>query len=250
MAKPFLTRALAVAALLGSGGVALGYVLPGGAILRRMSKVRDEQRLSAVRIEGTLALSGSALVDAGGPPGGPDSQGDATVSIRLPGRCRLDATAPDGAKLAVVSSNGKRRADGPAVEALATVLDELCAFFGTRAGSESAGRSALEAHLRSRNIDPRPSSLARFGGQVAYVLGPTKEGSPQLWVFKDSFLPARVRWTDGQLTQWDVRFLDYNSPATGDWFPRVVEAARNGERLMRFAAVKGDSRASLADRLF
>src|SRR5262249_40357757 len=68
------------------------------------------------------------------------------------------------------------------------------------------------------------------------------------WVFKDSFLPARMRWSDGGV-QWDIRFVDYNSPA-GDWFPRVVEVARNGEREARFTTLSGDPRANLPDRLF
>jgi outer membrane biogenesis lipoprotein LolB len=90
--------------------------------------------------------------------------------------------------------------------------------------------------------------LARFGGRVAYVVGGSKETDPQFWVFKDSWLPARIRWTEGG-TRWDVRFVDYNSPA-GDWFPRAVEVSRDGEQQVRFTTLSADPRASVPDRLF
>ena len=92
------------------------------------------------------------------------------------------------------------------------------------------------------------SWLARFGGHVAYVVGGAKDTDPQFWVFKDSWLPARIRWTEGG-TRWDVRFVDYNSPA-GDWFPRAVEVSRDGERQVRFTTLSADPRASVPDRLF
>jgi hypothetical protein len=205
-----------------------------------MVSAREEQRLSAVRVEGTLILSRTAVGEAAGTG---EVQSDARVVMRLPGRCRLDATAPDGEKVAVIDVNGQMRNEGQPIGALTAALSELCALFGARSAAD--GRSALEAHLRTRGVDTRATSLARFGGQVAYVLG-GKEA--QLWVFKDSFLPARMRWTEGGAS-WDVRFVDYNSPA-GDWFPRLVEVARDGERQARFTTLSGDPHASLPDRLF
>ena len=80
------------------------------------------------------------------------------------------------------------------------------------------------------------------------MVGGPKDGDAQFWVFKDSWLPARIRWTDGG-TRWDVRFVDYNSPA-GNWFPRAVEVSRDGERQVRFTTLSGDPRANVPDRLF
>jgi len=193
---------------------ALAYVPAPGAIFRHLLTGRDEQRISTARVEGTLFLAGSASTEAGGQG---EIQSDARVFLKLPGRCRLEASGPETGKLAVVRSAGD-------------------------------GRAELEAHLRKRGVNIGSSWLARFGGQVAYVVGGPKDADGQFWVFKDSWLPARIRWTDGN-TRWDVRFVDYNSPA-GDWFPRVVEVSRDGERQVRFTTLSGDPRANVPDRLF
>ena len=222
---------------------ALAYVPAPGAIFRHLLTGREEQRISTARVEGTLVLSAGAATEAGGQG---ELQSDARVYLKLPGRCRLEASGPETGKLAVVQSGGQLRTEGPAVAALGVGLGEVCTLFGARSAGD--GRSELEAHLRKRGVNVGNSWLARFGGQVSYVIGGQQDGDPQFWVFKDSWLPARVRWTDGG-TRWDVRFVDYNSPA-GDWFPRVVEVSRNGERQVRFTTLSGDPRANVPDRLF
>jgi hypothetical protein len=243
-APVFRLRALRLSLIgLCAASVAWAYVPAVGAIFRHMLSGRDEQRLSSARVDGTLILFGGAASEVGAPG---EVQGDAGISLRLPGRCRLDASSADGSKVAVVDVNGQQRSEGPTVTALGRGLSEVCALFGARSAGD--GQSALEAHLKARGIDTQRTSLARFGGQVAYVVGAPGETDPQFWVFKDSFLPARMRWTEGGI-HWDVRFVDYNSPA-GDWFPRVVEVARNGERQARFTTLSGDPRATLPDRLF
>jgi hypothetical protein len=222
---------------------ALAYVPAPGAIFRHLLTGRDEQRISNARVDGTLLLSGSASSDAGGQG---DLQSDARVYLKLPGRCRLETSGPETGKLAVVQSGGQLKNEGPSVVALGVGLGEVCALFGARSAGD--GRAELEAHLRKRGVNTGASWLARFGGHVAYVVGGQKDADPQFWVFKDSWLPARMRWTEGG-TQWDVRFVDYASPA-GDWFPRVVEVSRNGERQARFTTLSGDPRANVPDRLF
>ena len=222
---------------------ALAYVPAPGAIFRHLLTGRDEQRISTARVEGTLFLAGGASTEAGGQG---EIQSDARVFLKLPGRCRLEANGPETGKLAVVQSGGQVKNEGPAVAALGVGIGEVCALFGARSAGD--GRAELEAHLRKRGVNIGSSWLARFGGQVAYVVGGPKDADGQFWVFKDSWLPARIRWTDGN-TRWDVRFVDYNSPA-GDWFPRVVEVSRDGERQVRFTTLSGDPRANVPDRLF
>jgi hypothetical protein len=222
---------------------ALAYVPAPGAIFRHLLGGKDEQRISTARVDGTMLLSGSASSEAGGQG---ELQSDAKVYLKLPGRCRLEASGPETGKLAVVQSGGQLKTEGPAVAALGVGLGEVCALFGARSAGD--GRAELEAHLKKRGVNVGNSWLARFGGQVAYVVGGQADGDAQFWVFKDSWLPARIRWTDGG-TKWDVRFVDYNSPA-GDWFPRAVEVSRNGERQVRFTTLSGDPRANVPDRLF
>jgi len=131
------------------------------------------------------------------------------------------------------------------------VLSHFDAHISAAVAGDGAERLAREVGLPASSLlteASRSTWLARFGGQVAYVIGGSKDGDAQFWIFKDSWLPARMRWTDGG-TRWDVRFVDYNSPA-GDWFPRAVEVSRDGERQVRFTTLSGDPRATVPDRLF
>ena len=59
-----------------------------------------------------------------------------------------------------------------------------------------------------------------------------------------------MRWKTRLGVAWDVRFIDYTSPATGEWMPRSIEVWSEGQRVLRFTAIKSDSRATLADKLF
>jgi hypothetical protein len=105
-------------------------------------------------------------------------------------------------------------------------------------------------HLINRlKIDARKTSLNRLTKHVAYVLGDEAPTAPQLWVYKDSFLPARVRFTENQ-SAWDVRFLDFGAPATGEWFPRVIEVYQGGEPVLRFTALRANAHARVDDALF
>ena len=121
--------------------------------------------------------------------------------------------------------------------ALATAVDEICALLALRSGGTQS-RGALEGHLRALGVDSRSSSLQRFGGQVVYALGDTSDDKfAQLWVYKQSFQPARMRWTAKDGTRWDVWLVDYGAPPAGEAFPRVIEVHRNGERQLRFDAL-------------
>jgi hypothetical protein len=241
-------KRLFLVCLLGLAGTAAAYVLPGGAILRRLVEAREELHLSAARVEGTLWLAGAAMTELGTEL--PEYRTDAVFLLRVPGRCRLDATTPDGKPLSVVDAQGKRHVDGPPVAALTYALQEVCALLALRSSSEADARSALEQHLRGLKVDTHDTSLGRVNGQVAYVLGAGKPADGQLWVFKDSFLPARVRFTDERGIAWEVRFVDYASPSTGTWFPRQLEVLRGAELQARFTTSRGDSHASVPEKLF
>ena len=170
--------------------------------------------------------------------------------LKLPGRCRFEAKAREGNTVASVSSGGRKRVEGTEIPSLSEAVQQVCAVLGVRAETPVEGREAVEAHLRSLGIEARTTSLARFGGDVVYVLGQQAEGKPQFWVYKDGFRPARLKYKDGKGTAWDVRFLDYTSPATGEMLPRTIEVWRGEDRVLRFTVLTGDTRAKLADTLF
>ncbi|NMO19466.1 hypothetical protein HPC49_26860 [Pyxidicoccus fallax] len=231
------------------------YVLPGSSIIRRMMAERSELKLSSLRVEGSVSFSGPAVKEAGAamgtPTDRPEVQGDGVLSIRVPGRCRFEASVKDGnARAASVQAGGRRRAEGTEVPSMSVLVAQVCPILAAGGGDVQDLKEALQQYLQSLGVDTGRTGLARFGGEVAYVIGEQAEGRPQFWVYKDSFRPARLRYTDNAKNEWDVRFLDYTSPATGEWMPRTIEVWRGGQRALRFTALKGDSRANLPDKLF
>jgi len=229
------------------------YILPGTAVLRRMEEQLQNMEASSLKVDGTLTFFGASRKDAARAfrlPGDRSESGvDAALMLKTPGRCRLEVSAPDGARVAAIVSRRKTRFEGTQLADLGAALEQVCAILGGRSGAESEARAALERHLDSLKIDWRRPSLGRVGGQLAYVMGSASDAQPSFWVYKDSFLPARVRWIDEQQNRWDLRLADYSSPLTGDLFPRVVELTRNGELAFRFNALKV-SEGALADKLF
>ncbi|QSQ19762.1 hypothetical protein JY651_31320 [Pyxidicoccus parkwayensis] len=230
------------------------YVLPGGSILRRMVAERDELNLASFRVEGSLSFSGPGLKEAGAalgsPTDRPEIQGDGVLSVRVPGRCRFDASVPDGnARAAAILAGGRKRSEGTEVPSMSALVSAVCPILAA-SGNVQDQKEALQQHLQNLGVETGRTGLARFGGEVAYVLGDMAEGRSQFWVYKDSFRAARLRYTDSANNAWDIRFLDYTSPATGEWMPRTIEVWRGGQRALRFTALKGDNRATLADKLF
>jgi hypothetical protein len=248
------SRAWMVSLALCSGLTASAYILPGSSILRRMVGARGDLQLVGLRIDGGLTLHGSSAAEAATALGmtltGTDLALDGTVLwLKVPGRCRLEVTTPAG-KVSVTQSFGKKKVEGPEVTALNVGLQQLCPLLAARAGSDLEAKAALERHLKTLDIEPRQSSLARFGGQVVYVLGHAEPGSPQLWIYKDNFLPARLRFKDELGNEWMLAFLDYSSPATGEWFPRVLEVWKGSELALKFTGYKADARSPVSDKLF
>ena len=246
-----MRRALCVAAVLLSAA-ALAYVIPAFSILRRMVERRDGLRLSALRITGTASFSGPAAKEAAAALGmAPERevQADMAISLKIPGRCRVDVSAPGG-RSSFVSVQGKPRAEGTEIPPVSQALMQICPLLALRSAAEGEARADVERYLRGLGIEDRPSSLGRFDGRIVYVIGKTAPDQPQFWVYKDSFLPARVLYRDRDGNRWDVRFRDFGSAVTGDWFPRIVEVARGEEMLARLTALSADGRPQLADNLF
>ncbi|MBI3181754.1 MAG: hypothetical protein HYZ28_06390 [Myxococcales bacterium] len=249
-----MKRALPLASCL-LAAAAQAYILPYWSILREMAERRDNLQLSTLKVEGGFSFHGPGAEEAsaalGVPAEGAELSADGAVYLRLPGRCRIEATSPvGGAPSASIFAGGKARSAGGEISALKVAAAEVCAFLAMRSGSEQEGRALIERHLQRIGVDVKETSLARFAGQVVYVLGQAKAEKPQVWIYKESFLPAKVRLSDEQGASWEVRFVDYSSPASGEWFPRTLEVHRGGELLVKFTAHRADARAKLDEKLF
>ncbi|MFZ5470253.1 MAG: hypothetical protein ACOZIN_12530 [Myxococcota bacterium] len=246
-------RGLVLLVVLASAG-AWAYILPAFSILRRMVERRADLQLSTLKVGGSLAFFGEAAKEAGAALGVATDRSevsvDGAVYLKVPGRCRFEAASVEaGKKSAAAQAASKRRSEGAEIRALAVAVEQLCPLLALRSTNEADARAAIERHLGALKADTKKTSLARFGGRVAYVLG-GRDDPGQLWVYKDSFLPARIRLTDETGVAWDVRLLDYSSPATGEWFPRVIEIFKNGAPALRFTGLDGNVKGKLDDALF
>jgi hypothetical protein len=90
-------------------------------------------------------------------------------------------------------------------------------------------REILEERLSDLGVDVNVSSLGRFKGTPAYVLGAQypDETLPQVWLDKKTFLP--FRWIiNGNVTQnLEVWYLDWKN-LNQTWYPMRIEFFSNG----------------------
>jgi hypothetical protein len=227
----------------------LTYIMPSFSVLKRVANNRDELTVTAVKTEGLAAIAPVLARQLAPALSTSWTSGElplaATISVRYPGRCRIDLTPTDGGKTATVAwANGKKRSEGPSVPALEVAVEQLCATLALKSSTEGETRGALERHLASLKVDTRQVALGRFEGAVVFVLGEKTDATPYFEVYKDRFLPARVHVPDPG-GAWDVRFVDYTSQATGDWLPRVVEVWRGKELNLRLSVLSADGHAAL-----
>jgi hypothetical protein len=229
--------------------LALAYLMPAFSVLKRVASNRDDLSVSSLKAEGFVAVAPVLARQLAPALGMGWTSGEltlsATVQVRFPSRCRVDLMPTSGGKaVTVASANGRRRSEGPALPALEVAVDQLCAVLALKSSSDGESRGALERHLASLKVDTRQVSLGRFEGAVVYVLGEKADGAARFEVYKDRFLPARVRVPDPG-GAWDVRFIDYTSQATGDWLPRVIEVYRGNELHLRLSVLSADGHAAL-----
>ena len=249
--------AVALAALL-SAVPALGYLLPVTGILKRLAQRREDLALGSLEVRGTFLMGGEAAKAASQATGiallGSELSVSAIVSIKMPGRCRLELAPPDlsdADRPAVVVRQGKvTGAKGLERTAQAqALLRGVCAVLGERPGGAEPDRPYAE-ELARMGVALGDVYLGRFGGRVAYVLGARpQERKAQVWVDKQTFQPVRVVSTFAG-TLFDVRLLDYGSPVGGDWFPRAVEVHEGGELRARFATEKVVANPRIPDAVF
>lgn len=239
--RPRSGRWVLLASLL-IGGAALAYVLPGSSVLRHMIAARAEQQVGQLTVKGTLTLEDRVREQLARPLGllseGNVARVDGVFSLQTPRRCRLDVGASDPGdprRFTAVSALGKPAVSGPESLPVVVAVEHVCALAGM--GGKNV-RGDIDGLLRRLQIDTSRTSLARFGGRVAIVLGDPAEGQPSFWVDKDGFQPLRLRWTSSDGSKWDVALTDWVSAASNGAFPRVFELSLNGQRQLRFDSLE------------
>ena len=93
-------------------------------------------------------------------------------------------------------------------------------------------RTLLQNRLPSIGVDVTVSSLGRFQGELAYVIGAQypDESVPQIWVNKDTFRPFRWIITgkseENSKESLEVRFREWRE-VESTWYPMRIEFFRN-----------------------
>jgi hypothetical protein len=251
-----LRRAALLAAL--AAAPALAYLLPSSGVLKRLAQRRGELALSSLEARGTFSMGGegarAAAAATGLPLTGSELSLPAILSLKMPGRCRLELTPPDLAEAdrpaAVVREGKITGLKGlERVAAAQALLRGVCALLSERPGGPEPDRVYAEV-LSRLGIGLGDVFLGRFGGRIAYVLGARpSEKKPQVWVDKQTFQPVRIVASfAGALV--DVQLLDYGAPTGGDWFPRAVEVHEGGELRARFVTEKVVPNPRIPDAVF
>ena len=228
----------------------VAIIMPSYGVLKRFSNERDGLTVSNLKAEGVAAVSPVLARDVAALMGITWSSGElmlnASLAVRFPGRCRLELSSPESTKvLAAASSSGKGRSEGGEVQALLVGLEQACALLSLKSSEDGATRDAVTRHLSSMKVDLKAVSLARFNGTVSYLIGQKAEGQSQVWIYKERFLPSRVKFNDASGTAWDVRFSDYSSQATGEIWPRVLEVYKGNEPQLRVMVLNANPKADL-----
>jgi hypothetical protein len=248
---------LALAAALLAAAPAAAYVLPASGILRRLSQKREQQALSSLEVQGTLVFAGEAAAraaEAGLPllPG--ESSAPAFLTIKMPGRCRLELafaeTAP--AERPAVIARAGRVAGGRGLErsaAAVALVQGLCALLGERPGGREPERPYAQA-LQALGVSLDDVALGRQGGRVAFVIGGRpRDDKPLAWIDKQTFQPVRLSAALGG-ARHEVRLVDWGSATGGDLFPRAVEVYAGGQLRLRFSTGKVLANPKVPDALF
>lgn len=163
----------------------------------------------------------------------PQSRGEDTITIKLPGRQRLDQMLEGRreVRLTVGERTWIRRSDGTVVEA-ATERDRTRLVM-------PAARSATEllGEWRALGIREDVTSSARLRGRAVTVIG--AEGgdrtSPAVWLDPEYGvvrLVAKERLPGGAASLVDLTFSEHRPLQAGFYFPHRQEAFADGRLLL------------------
>ena len=90
-------------------------------------------------------------------------------------------------------------------------------------------REVLQERLSNLGVNVMVTSLGRFQGNPAYVLGAQypDETSPQVWLDKKTFLPFRWIMTSNATQNLEVLYLNWKK-LNQTWYPMRIEFFSNG----------------------
>jgi len=201
----------------------LAYVPSSTSLLKHAAERARSLRTREATLIGTLAASGEPLRNA-------------QLVLRFPFQCRLEADGGLSLSVKGTAQNPEGVAEGTTGPAL-RLLQLSCPLLAYRGVPAADAAQALRLVALAAGADVNAGgALSRFDDRVAYVLGAgsRQPSVPQLWLYKDTYAPARLVAQGGT----DLRLLEYGNPAAGEWFPRVIELWNGGQLAARFEVLE------------
>lgn len=201
----------------------LAYVPTSASLLKHAAARARALRTREVTLSGTLTVSN-------------EGQRNAQIVLRFPLQCRLEGDGGLSLSVKGTAQNPQGVAEGTSGPAL-RLLQLACPFLAYRGVPAADAPQALRLAALAAGADVAAGAgLSRFDDRVTYVLGAggRDTSSPQLWLYKDSYAPARLIAQGGV----DLRLLEYGNPAAADWFPRVIELWNAGQLAARFEVLE------------
>ncbi len=201
-------------------------------LLDKLTQVRGKQTVGRVQINLRCQSAGTA-----------DSH-EERLFIKAPSMVRRER-APDVVEICRAEKCWQRRGTATAV-ALSewTYLQYLFV-------AEKPSRERYESVLTGLKVNMKETTLARFHGRVAYVIGAKEweRDRPQLWIDKDSFLPLRLFVPDGR-SLVDIGWFGWNGRLGGDHFPSEIEISRDGKIFEHCESIDINTTTKISDDLF
>ena len=220
---------VAIAAILGytllsaACSAAFAYVLQGPHILDLMGQ--NIGRAHRLRVTQQLLIHGDGREE------NPEALPEVLRSV-YPGKIRSDIQTENIRRIHVVSGDADLTIiDGEIVEAAPTRFDSYTEILRFQP------RPVLVDRLFRYGVDTEVSSLGRFEGRIAYIVGSHYPGTgvSQLWVDQKTFRP--LRWIiagkgpDSPGEFLDIRYFEWK-PVGKIWYPFRVEF-HSGNRMVR-----------------
>ncbi|MBW2490763.1 MAG: hypothetical protein JRE65_06425 [Deltaproteobacteria bacterium] len=191
------------------------YVLPGPYLLKLMT-----QNLGVVQ----RLMVTQKLIQHGGNPNMGANELNETLKFIFPEKFRSDIVSENIQRIRILSDSiiftviDGKISDEP--ENLYDHYKDLILF---------RSREILQERLSNLGVDVKVTSLGRFQGTPAYVLGAEypDETSSQVWLDKKTFLPFRWIMTGNATQNLEVLYLDWKK-SNKIWYPMRIEFFSNG----------------------
>lgn len=173
-----------------------------------------------------------------------------TLSYVFPEEFRSDILSENTQKIHIVSKDRTLTIiDGKIADDFQSVFDIYKDLILYRS------RILLQKRLGMLGVDGSISSLGRFRGKIAYIIGAQypDESAPQVWIDKDTFRP--IRWIiskkaeSGRQDTTEFRYVEWKMFAN-NWYPMRIEIYQNNTLLREIVVDNIDITPSFSEDFF